>query len=127
MKSTTLIEMNDLKIIVRGFDLGHKISSNLIRVFTLSDLEYFEQSLDEIPNGLVRFANRQPQDPARLEPETVASPRMQPRIEILNETPKLCAKRTADEQVAGMQANVPNARLGIQYYRANCSKTACRF
>ena len=59
MESTTLIEMNDPKVIVRGFDLGHKIASNLVQVLTYQELEYFEQHLGEIPGGLVRFANRQ--------------------------------------------------------------------
>jgi hypothetical protein len=59
MKSTTLIEMNDPKLIVRGYDLGHKIASNLVQVFTLAELEDFEQNLGEIRGGLIRFANRQ--------------------------------------------------------------------
>lgn len=67
MKSTTLIETNDPKLIVRGYDLGHKIASNLAQVFTRSDLEYFEQNLGEIRNGLIRFVNRQLEVPQLLE------------------------------------------------------------
>lgn len=103
MKSTTLIEMNDPKLVVRGFDLGHKISSNLVQVFTLTELEHFENNLGEIPAGLVRFANRQ--EVVVGQSEKVVSPQSScSRIEILRETPKPCANRTADEQILGMQA-----------------------
>jgi hypothetical protein len=62
MKSTTLIESGDSKLVVRGYDLGQKISSNLVRVFTLEELEYWEKHLAEIPAGLARFANRLPEN-----------------------------------------------------------------
>ncbi len=65
--------MNDPKLVVRGFNLGHKIASNLVQVLTLPELEYYEQNLGEIQSGLIRFVNRQTEIPRSLEESTAIS------------------------------------------------------
>ncbi len=55
---TSLIGTGDVGLVQRGFNLGAKITSNVVEVFTAEELEYWEAHLKEIRTGLVRFVNR---------------------------------------------------------------------
>jgi len=54
MKSTPLINMNDSRLVARGYDLGLKIAANTVNVFTVDDLEYWEANLGKIKEALAR-------------------------------------------------------------------------
>src|SRR3989344_960526 len=44
MKGTTLIETGDVNLVLRGYELGHRVTSNLLHVLTREELEYWERN-----------------------------------------------------------------------------------